>query len=237
MKKIALIIIIILALVYLVVQAKAIYNKKGLVPAKTGTVTQVGAEKRSAPAQFTAPSEQANQITPSISEAKTGILSAIEFRTGFGWGKLHNKKTYKMIPFIVDFDFDLKKLTKKLNFNPRQLLQFQIEPFISPVISPDANIELGTLFLLKIGILPETSKIQPYLKGGAGMVYITQHTREQGSQFNFIEQLGCGIHYFFKKNTALTIEGSYRHLSNCGIKDPNHGINTCFVTTGVTHKF
>ncbi len=168
---------------------------------------------------------------------KQKCLEGVEFLTGFGWGKLRRKGNYHLTPFMVDFDFNLKPLTQKLNFNPSQLLQFQIEPFISFVSQPDINVEIGTSFLLKIGILPQTSKFQPFILIGPGMLYMTQHTREQSTQFNFIEQAGIGMHYFFRKNIAFTLEGRFRHLSNSGIKHPNTGINTQFVIAGISYQF
>ncbi len=170
-------------------------------------------------------------------EKKQKCLEGIEFFTGFGWGKLRGKKDYHLTPFMVDFDFNLKPLTQKLNFNPRQLLQFQIEPFISFVSQPDNNVETGTSFLLKMGILPQTSKLQPFILAGLGMVYMTQHAREQSTQFNFTEQAGIGVHYFFRKNIAFTLEGRFRHLSNSGMKHPNTGINTQFVIAGISYQF
>ncbi len=170
-------------------------------------------------------------------EEKQKFLEGIEFFTGFGWGKLRRKKDYHITPFMVDLDFNLKSLTQKLNFNPSQLLQFQLEPFISFVSQPHANVEIGTSFLLKIGLLPQTSKFQPFILAGPGIVYITQHTREQSTQFNFTEQVGIGMHYFFRKNIAFTLEGRYRHLSNSGIKYPNTGINTQFVIAGISYQF
>ena len=170
-------------------------------------------------------------------EKKTGPLSGMEFLTGFAYAKLHFKGTYDLIPIMVDFNFDFKPILSKININLKQPVEFQIEPFFSVVYKPDNNIETGTTFLFKIGLLPEGSKIQPYLKAGAGVMYMTQHTREQGMQFNFIEQGGVGINYFFTKNTALTLEGRIRHLSNSGLATPNHGINTYFVITGITYKY
>jgi len=168
---------------------------------------------------------------------KPKCLEGVEFFTGFGWGKLRKKQDYHLTPFVVDFDFNLKPLTQKLNFNPKQLLQFQIEPFISFVSQPDINVEIGTSFLLKVGILPQTAKFQPFILAGPGMVYMTQHTREQSTQFNFIEQAGIGMHYFFRKNIAFTLEGRFRHLSNSGIKHPNTGINTQFLLAGISYQF
>ena len=170
-------------------------------------------------------------------EKKQKCLEGVEFFTGFGWGKLRRKGDYHLTLFMVDFDLDLKPLTQKINFNPSQLLQFQIEPFISFVSEPDTNAEIGTSFLLKIGILPQTSKFQPFILVGPGMVYMTQHTREQSTQFNFTEQAGIGMHYFFRKNIAFTLEGRFRHLSNSGIKHPNTGINTQFIFAGISYQF
>lgn len=165
------------------------------------------------------------------------FFQGIEFLTGFGAGKLREKGNYHINTLRVAFDFDLKNLTRKINFSPAQLLQFQIEPFISFVSSPDSNIETGSSFLFKAGILPQTSKFQPYIKGGAGIIYITQHTREQSTQFNFTEQLGLGMHYFFRKNIAFTLESFYRHLSNASVKRPNKGINNCFILGGIAYQF
>ncbi|MDD5432558.1 MAG: acyloxyacyl hydrolase [Candidatus Omnitrophica bacterium] len=171
-------------------------------------------------------------------EGKCKILDGVEFLTGFGWGKLRTTRNYNLIPFVVDFNFDLKPITRKIHINPPGLLQFQLEPYASFIFSPKSNVELGSgLLAFKWGVLPETSKIQPYLKIGAGMSYMTLHTVEQGTQFNFIEYGGIGVHYFFAKNTALTIEGRYRHLSNASIGDPNSGINTAFGLVGVSYQF
>lgn len=170
-------------------------------------------------------------------EIKAKSLKSIEILTGFGWGKLRVKQNYNLYPLIADFDFDLKSLAKKFNLQPPQLLQFQIEPFISFISSPDSNIDVGTSFFFKMGFLPQTSKFQPYGKIGTGIVYMSQHTKEQATQFNFIDQAALGMHYFFRKNTAFTLEGRLRHLSNLGISHPNSGINTYFVVAGISYQF
>lgn len=170
-------------------------------------------------------------------DIKSKSLEGVEFLTGFSWGRLREKENYQLGPFMVDFDFNLKGLTKKLNFAPKQLFQFQVEPFFSIVSQPEPNIETGMAFLLKFGLLPQTSKFQPYIKGGVGMVYMTLKTREQSTQFNFIEHGGIGMHYFFKKNIAFTLEGRIRHLSNAGINHPNKGIETYFALLGISYQF
>jgi len=165
------------------------------------------------------------------------FLQGVEFLTGFGRGELIFKQDYHVVPFIIDFDFNIKSLTKYIGFNPPNLVQFQIEPFLSLTTKPETNMEVGTSFLLKLGLVPEGWKFQPYLKGGVGMIYMTQHTLEQSTQFNFIPNGGGGLHYFFKKDTALTIEYRFRHLSNSSIKQPNGGIDTHLGLFGITHLF
>lgn len=176
-------------------------------------------------------------------EAPQRSLEAIEFFAGYGWNQLkpfkagEPRKDYRQIPLLADFDFNLKNFTKKVGVNPPGLLQFQVEPFFSFVTSPDRNIETGTSFFIKIGILPQTSRIQPYIKAGPGMVYMTQNTAEQGTKFNFIETGAAGFHFFINKNTAFSAEYRFRHLSNAGIKEPNGGINSRFVLAGVTYQY
>ncbi|MDD4938986.1 MAG: acyloxyacyl hydrolase [Candidatus Omnitrophica bacterium] len=164
-------------------------------------------------------------------------FEGVEFLTGFGWGKLKLQGDYHVYPLVVDFDFNLKPMIKKLNLSPRPLWQFQIEPFISYVDRPSSDLETGLSFMLKIGVLPQTSRFQPFLIGGAGLIYITEHTYEEAGEFNFIEQAGIGLHYFFTHDTAFTVQGRYRHLSNADTGYPNRGINNQFILTGISKRF
>lgn len=167
---------------------------------------------------------------------KTGIRQ-IEVLTGFGHSKIKEKGNYNLVPIIVDLDYNLKDLTKKIGFNPPVLLQFQLEPYISAVVEPNSNVELGNSFMFKVGLVPETWKLQPFVKAGAGFCYTSQHTREQSTQFNFIETGVVGFHYFFNKDSSIILEGRIRHLSNAGIDQPNHGINSYFGIIGISRKF
>jgi hypothetical protein len=165
------------------------------------------------------------------------FVKGIEFFSGFVQSKLREKGNYRLTPLIVDFDIDLKPLVKKVGFMPRNMVQFQWEPFISPVYEPNGNIEVGNAFLLKIGLLPEGKKIQPFVLLGPGFVFMSQHTREQNSQFNFVEYAGLGAHYFIKKNLAFTVEYRFRHLSNAGLHHPNRGIESHFALVGISYQF
>lgn len=170
-------------------------------------------------------------------DAQPMSLKGVEYLSGYGQAALQEKKDYRVIPLMVGFSFDIESLAQKVGINPPGMMQFQIEPFLSLVTNPDTNMEVGTSFLLKFGLAPETWKFQPYIKGGVGMSWMSQHTLEQSTQFNFISSFGTGVHYFFQNDRALTLEYRYRHASNAGIKHPNSGIDNHFCLVGITQLF
>ena len=161
----------------------------------------------------------------------------LEFLTGYGSARIKQKGVYHVIPFFFDFNFDLTALLEKHKIRFPGSLTFVLEPFISYVFSPNRNVEVGNNIAFKIGILAETSKLQPYFKGGSGPIFISQHTREQGTQFNFNDFAALGVHYFFTKTVALTFEYRFRHISNAEIKKPNRGIDSHFGLCGVAFLF
>jgi hypothetical protein len=170
-------------------------------------------------------------------EEKTGVLDSIEVLAGFSSGELvRGQRSYMMAPISVAFNFNLKNLTKKLGFSLRQLFQFQIEPFAGFITSPKNNLETGTIFWFKMGFFPDTWKFQPYGKLGLGLDYMTAHIHQQSTQFNFTEQGALGMHYFLTAATAFTLEGRIRHLSNAGMREPNHGFNSYTLVSGIYHK-
>ncbi len=149
--------------------------------------------------------------------------------TGFMDGELDKKDDYEVIPFILRFGFDLRPLIKNKSNN---LLEFLVEPFMSAVINPDSNLETGCNFLIKFAPAI-TPRFYPYVEGGVGLIYMTQHTREQSTQFNFTQTVGAGITYFIKKDLNLSLGYRYRHLSNASIKSPNKGIDSNSIICGI----
>jgi lipid A 3-O-deacylase len=165
------------------------------------------------------------------------VFKGIEILTGFGRSQLEGKSDYHLHTVTFDFNFDLKPFLKTLGLCPEGLFLFQIEPFAGWVSQPEINTEIGNAFMFKWGISPEWCPIQPYVKAGLGILYMSQTTREQSTQFNFLEQAGLGIHYFITKDIAFTAESLYRHISNGGFKEPNGGINTLFLSLGISKNF
>jgi len=165
------------------------------------------------------------------------LVKGLEFLTGFSKAKLHGQGNYLLYPLIFDVNFDLKQPLEKVGVRPPGLFQFGIEPFVSYVSEPRSDVETGAGFMLKFGILPETSRFQPFGRIGLGVLYMSLDTREQSTKFNFYEQGGVGAHYFLNNNFGLTMECRIRHLSNAGIRQPNHGINNLSYLLGVIYQY
>jgi len=153
--------------------------------------------------------------------------------SGYHWGKLREQPHYQVIPAMLHLGFDMRPLFKNKSIF---LLEFMLEPFINTVISPNNNVEIGNNFLFKFGF-PLSERLYPYIAGGCGLVYLTQHTHEQSTQFNFTDQLGAGITYFLRKNLNISMGYRYRHISNASIESPNKGINSKSVICGVSFLY
>ena len=100
-----------------------------------------------------------------------------------------------------------------------------VEPHAGFVCSPEKNAEFGINFLVKYGYFFSPT-ILGFIEGGPGLIYMTQHTREQATCFNFTSQVGVGIQCHLGKEWAIGGGYRFRHLSNASIKSPNRGINS-----------
>lgn len=159
-----------------------------------------------------------------------------EFSILSGWaaGKLkYFQGDYEMVPLHFQIGFDITSLLENINVNTQGKLKFFFEPFLNTIIKPNSNVEVGNNFMIKYDY-PITQKFSLFLEGGLGILYTTQHTYEQATQFNFSQQLGGGVSYRFAKDKALSVGYRRRHYSNADIEEPNAGIDMDYVLCGVT---
>ena len=164
-------------------------------------------------------------------------LREIGLLTGYAAAPLSEKTgDYEIIPLLPQFGFDINPLARKLNIKPKGVFSFVVEPLMNVVINPDTNAEVGCSGFLKYS-QKVTSRIAPYIEGGVGMIYTTQHTHEQGTQYNFITQAGVGLQFFLTHKWALTGGYRFRHLSNAGLDGDNEGINHHFALMGMSYFF
>lgn len=65
-----------------------------------------------------------------------------------------------------------------------------------------------------------------------GFTHFNEYVQELGTKTNFTEQVGITFQHATSKDSAFTMEYRFIHVSNAGIKLPNIGINSSFVTLG-----
>lgn len=149
---------------------------------------------------------------------------------GYGYGdKLKGRGEYIHHTLAVDFSYLYNQRSFWRHF------QFQLEPFVSFVSSPDDNGEIGCVFFIKYTV-PWKFPVKPYVRGGSGVILITQETEELSTMFNFASQIGYGISYALP-NMNVSLEYRGRHISNADIKEPNSGIDDFIWLLGIGGNF
>ncbi len=149
--------------------------------------------------------------------------------------ELADKDDYEIIPLFMAIGRDITGWVQGKISLPGKVF-FELEAFLNPVISPDNNVEFGLSMVLKWNPV-QWYRIRPYLKGGTGPGYTTQHTNEQATQWNFFSFAGIGLEWDIDKGKSLLIEYRYRHFSNASIKKPNKGVNHQGIVAGVKIQF
>lgn len=160
-----------------------------------------------------------------------------EFGFVSGWGQdssIEGADDYEILHLALRFGFDASGEFLKVQSPHR--LEFVVEPFINPVLSPDSNVEVGCGLLLKYAH-SINSYFSPYIEAGTGAVYSTQDVVGQSTRWNFLTQFGFGLHYFFREATSLNIGYRFRHASNAGIEEPNSGIDVHSFIMGFSYFY
>jgi len=166
-------------------------------------------------------------------ETSKTCLKRVTMLTGYGSDSIKGGH-YEVVPILIQFHFDINPFAQKIGIKTGGDFEFIAEPLMNVVTNPDANAEVGISFLLRY---EDTivSRLRWFFEGGVGALYTTQHTHEQGSQYEFLPQAGLGLQYTLTKKLALTGEYRFRHMSNAGAASPNHGLNHNFALVGLTY--
>ena len=106
------------------------------------------------------------------------------------------------------------------------------EGILGNAVHPGGHL-LGTSLLFRLDGRP-THRAVPYFDWGAGFLHTTLATRapELSGNLQFIPQAGVGIQYFVRPRHAMVLEYRYLHMSNAGIREPNHGWNGSMLSVG-----
>ncbi|HEX7861019.1 MAG TPA: acyloxyacyl hydrolase [Verrucomicrobiae bacterium] len=81
------------------------------------------------------------------------------------------------------------------------------------------------------------TRIVPYLGGNIGIGITDISDDDASGKFQFNQQAGVGLRYFFDPQTALVVDYAYWHVSNAGIREPNDGVNCHNFTVGISWLF
>jgi hypothetical protein len=167
-----------------------------------------------------------------LKEKKCKSLMEIGLLTGYGSESIDTGH-YEIIPILPQFGFDINSFIEKMGMKPKGKFEFIIEPLMNVVINPDTNVEAGFSLILRYGD-HITKKLKLFCEGGLGTLYTSQHTKEQGTQYEFLSQAGMGLQYFLTKKVALTGAYRFRHMSNAGASNVNSGINHDLFLVGLS---
>jgi len=160
-------------------------------------------------------------------------LKRVTMLTGYGSDNIEGGH-YEVVPILIQFHFDINPFVQRMGVKTGGDFEFIAEPLMNLVTNPDTNAEIGISFLLRYEHAI-VSRLKWFFEGGVGSMYTTQHTHEQGSQYDFLPQAGLGLQYSLTKKVAVTAEYRYRHMSNAGASSPNHGLNHDFALVGLTY--
>ena len=77
----------------------------------------------------------------------------------------------------------------------------------------------------------------PFLTGSFGIGITDIDDADATGKFQFNEQIGAGVRYFFDAVQAITVEYGLWHVSNGGVKEPNDGVNAHVFTLAYSWLF
>lgn len=99
-------------------------------------------------------------------------------------------------------------------------------------INPDSAYVIGLTPVLRYNFATGTRWV-PFFDAGAGVALTDIGRPDLGGVFQFNLQTGPGVHWFVGKDTVLTFQYRFLHISNASLQDPNHGVNTSVFYVGV----
>ncbi len=103
-------------------------------------------------------------------------------------------------------------------------LHLVVDPKVSPMVGG---------YLLGSWKFTSLDDWAPYVFAGGGILYVDLGLPTMGSRLDFSYQCGTGVQYFITKDTALSLEYRYHHISNAGTATPNEPLNSSKILLGV----
>ncbi len=114
--------------------------------------------------------------------------------------------------------------------------EFRLEGFGGAQYNPHTAYLTGFTPLFRYNVATR-SRWMPFLTAGAGLSLTDIGNPDLSTTFEFNLQAGTGVHYFWRRNSAITFEYRFLHLSNASIASPNLGVNSSVFSLGMSWFF
>lgn len=155
-----------------------------------------------------------------------GIIAGYGFNVGDPWD----------LDFLVANPYVTVPLSRPMGGSfYRGVLEYKGELNLGVVVNQDDSAAVGLSPIgLRYNFTSPGGKLVPYVEGLVGGVYLDVPKYVQGTRFNFTETVGAGARYFVSEKSAIEVQARYHHISNAGMRKPNHGINAVMLLVGVS---
>ncbi len=97
------------------------------------------------------------------------------------------------------------------------------------------SLEAAMLGGLRLYLTPW--RLHPYLEAGIGPSLNGLNIEETSTSFNFLSYGGLGLRWSLGHGQSLELGYRLRHISNAGIKQPNHGVTSHQLQLGLSWAF
>lgn len=101
---------------------------------------------------------------------------------------------------------------------------------------PNPSYVFGETTLLRYSLATGT-RWMPFFDAGVGILATDIGHPDLSTTFEFNGQVGPGVSFFWRKNSAVTFQYRFTHISNAGIRRPNQGVNEHMFYAGVAWYF
>jgi hypothetical protein len=114
--------------------------------------------------------------------------------------------------------------------------EISLEGFGGEVFNGPGHALGGGMLILRHNFVQEGWKLVPYIQiGGGGLandIWQNQVQRRVGEDFEFMLHGGLGARYLINDHMAVSLEASYRHISNADLASRNGGLDSLGATLG-----
>ncbi len=147
----------------------------------------------------------------------------------------------------VDYVIDSARFGIML-YNPtgpsllRGNFEFLGEAFGGDIFHGPGSVLAGVSMFLRYNFIQPGARLVPYYQFGGGGVYTDiahgpAAGNAIGADFEFNLQSILGLRVLLNSKWSINLEGSYRHISNASLAEPNYGIDQVGGAIGVGYHF